>query len=120
MWNFAVVMLAATAMLAGDCAAATRTSYNGRWSVAIITEQGTCDRGYRYAIDINNGVLSYGGDVVAIDGRVAANGAVRVTVSRGAQRAVGQGHLDRNSGQGVWNSGASSNACSGRWEAERR
>lgn len=126
MRKLGIVMLIGAAAFTGDCAAAsarttdTRSTYNGRWSVAIITEQGSCDRGYRYPIDINNGVLHYEGDVVEISGQVARTGAVRVTVSRGNQQAVGQGHLDRNSGQGVWSSAASNNACSGRWEAERR
>lgn len=121
MLKLAVVALVATTTFAGDgAAAAARASYNGRWSVVIITEQGTCDRGYRYAIDISNGVMHYDGDVVDINGRVAGNGAVRVTISRGSQQANGQGRLDRNSGQGIWSTKAGSGSCSGRWEAERR
>ena len=119
-----IVMLIAAATLACDPAdsatGSTRTTYNGRWSVAFITEQGACDRGYRYAISISDGVLHYDGDVVEISGLVARNGAVSVTVSRGNQQASGQGRLGQNSGQGVWSSGTGGDACSGRWEAERR
>lgn len=121
MWKSGIVMLVGVAALAGDGeAASTRAAYNGNWSVAIITEQGSCDRGYRYAITIKDGVLRYAGDVAEIKGLVAGNGAVSVTVSRGNQQASGRGRLERNSGQGVWSSTAGSNACSGRWEAERR
>jgi hypothetical protein len=29
--------------------------FDGLWSVLIITEKGTCDRGYRYAVRIKGG-----------------------------------------------------------------
>ena len=120
MWKYGVLMLFGVAAFAcGSAAASTRTTYNGRWSGLIITDQGTCDRGYRYAININDGVMHYDGDAVEINGLVARNGAVSVTVSRGDQQASGQGHLDQNSGQGVWSSAPSGSSCSGRWEAER-
>ena len=36
-------------------------SFDGLWSVLIVTEKGDCDRGYRYPIRITRGTLSNGG-----------------------------------------------------------
>ena len=120
MSKFGIAMLAAAATLAVATPAAAKTIYDGNWSVVIITEVGTCDRAYRYAIDIKNGVVRYGGDVVDFSGRVAPGGKVRVTVSRGGQSATGVGRMSRNFGRGTWSGSATGSSCSGRWEAERR
>jgi len=100
--------------------AAAQAAFNGTWSVLIITDNGPCDRAYRYPVRIANGQVSYAGqadfDVV---GQVTRNGAVRVTVSRGGQRASGSGRLAHSWGSGTWR-GAGDETCSGRWTAERR
>ena len=119
MSRLGIVMLVAATTLAGGSASA-RTVYDGRWSVVIITDRGTCDRAYRYSIDIRNGIVHYDGDVVDMSGRVASNGAVRVTVSRGGQSASGHGRLGRSYGTGTWSGLGTGETCSGRWEAERR
>ena len=36
-----------------------KSNYDGVWSVSIITESGTCDRGYRYRIRVVNGRIVY-------------------------------------------------------------
>lgn len=121
MWKFGTVMLVATAALAGTTQLiSARTIYDGRWSVLIITDKGPCDRAYRYPIEIRDGNVLYGGDVVDMSGRVSSNGAVRVMVSRGNQSANGTGRMGRNFGQGVWRGLGDSESCTGRWEAERR
>jgi len=120
MSKFGISMLAVAAALTVAPHASARTIYDGRWSVLIITDKGACDRGYRYGFDIRDGVVQYDGDVVNLTGRVAANGAVRVTVSRGNQSANGSGRLSRNFGRGTWKGSATGEMCSGRWEAERR
>jgi hypothetical protein len=110
--------LALTAAAAGFGSPATSApSYDGLWSVVIVTERGTCDRAYRYPIRISRGAVVNAGDSpVTITGRVGGNGAVTVTVSHGNQRATGSGRLSGRSGTGSWSGGE----CSGRWEAERR
>jgi hypothetical protein len=91
--------------------------FDGLWSVAIVTEQGTCDRGYRYPIRISNGVLANAGAVAFnISGKVAATGAITVTVSHGSSSATGVGRLAGDTGAGNWHGGD----CSGTWTAERR
>jgi hypothetical protein len=121
MSRFGIVVLVTAATLCGTAASAlARTVYDGRWSVQIITERGTCDRGYRYSIDIRDGIVHYNGDVVDMQGRVAKNGMVRVVVSRGSLSASGVGRLGRDYGEGKWRGGDGNDSCSGRWEAERR
>jgi hypothetical protein len=85
--------------------------------VSIVTEKGTCDRGYRYPIRIENGVLANAGDAgFTITGKVAPTGTITVTVSHGSSSASGSGRLAGSLGEGLWSGGE----CSGTWTAERR
>ena len=96
-------------------------AFDGLWSVLIITEKGTCDRGYRYAVRIKGGRVGHadpGGSSFRISGNVAGGGAARVSVARGNQSASGTGRMSRNAGSGRWQSGKGE--CSGVWQAERR
>jgi hypothetical protein len=91
--------------------------YDGLWSVSIVTENGDCDRGYRYPIRISNGQLANAGDAAfTISGRVVENGAITVVVSAAGKTAAGSGRLSGDIGEGSWTGGA----CSGSWSAERR
>jgi len=113
-------LCAVLAVTAGLAAAATSTaapSYDGLWSVSIVTEKGDCDRGYRYPIRISNGVLANGGATgFTIAGKVAPTGAITVMVSNGDKSAIGAGRLAGDTGVGYWHAGS----CSGTWSAERR
>jgi len=85
--------------------------------VSIVTEKGTCDRGYRYPIRISGGILANAGAVAfTITGRVQPTGAVVVTVAHGSASATGTGRLAGSNGAGHWSGGD----CSGTWTAERR
>src|SRR4029078_12913641 len=73
---------------------ATKQSFDGTWSVLIVTEKGTCDRAYRYPVRISNGSVGYAGEAsFNVVGRVGGNGAVTVTVSRGSHSATGTGRM---------------------------
>lgn len=100
--------------------ASAQRAFDGQWSVLIVTQNGTCDRAYRYGISIRNGGVYYDGGAVSFTGRVAANGAVSVRVSSGSAFASGAGRLSRNSGQGRWSGQSGGSRCSGYWTAERR
>jgi len=118
--------LAALAIFAGSSIPASaapmgvaRPNFDGNWSVLIVTEQGTCDRAYRYPVRISGGSVGYAGQAsFNVSGRVGGNGAVTVTVSRGSQSATGSGMLSATDGSGRWR--AASGECSGSWTAERR
>jgi hypothetical protein len=99
--------------------AVARTSHDGSWSVLIITESGACDRAYRYGVQISNGYVLGGDGSANLQGHVANNGAVRVSVSAGDQRATGSGRLSRDRGSGEWRGQGPTGTCSGRWMAER-
>ena len=93
---------------------------DGLWSVLIVTEKGTCDRGYRYPVRIARGVVKHadaGNSSFDIRGR-ARGGRITVTVSRGSQSTSGSGRIGATSGTGTWR--AASGECSGSWTAEKR
>ena len=95
--------------------------FDGLWSVLIITEQGNCDRGYRYAVRIKGGRVGHADPASSsfrISGSVAGGGATRVSVARGNQSASGSGRLSASRGAGRWKS--FKGECSGIWQAERR
>ena len=118
--------LAALAIFAGSSIpasaapiGASKQSFDGNWSVLIVTEKGTCDRAYRYPVRISNGSVGYAGEAsFNVSGSVGANGAVTVMVSKGNQSARGSGQLSPSGGSGRWVAG--SGDCSGTWTAERR
>jgi hypothetical protein len=116
--NFALgAGLLGVATVLASTSAGSAPSFDGAWSVVIITDKGACDRAYRYPIRIQNGALvAEGSSPATINGKVAGNGQVTVTVSAGSKSATGSGRLAGTSGSGSWKGGE----CSGTWEAERR
>ena len=122
----AAAALTALAILAASAApafaapiAASKASFDGNWSVLIVTQKGTCDRAYRYPVRITNGAVGYAGEAsFNVSGKVGDTGAVIVTVSRGNQSATGTGRMSATDGSGTWTT--ASGECSGIWTAERR
>ena len=101
--------------------AAFAASYDGNWSVLIITEKGTCDRGYRYDVAVADGQVRYQGSAaINFNGTVDPKGAVKVNIRVGEQGASGTGRLSATSGAGAWRGVGNAGECAGRWEAERR
>ncbi|MEA2906915.1 MAG: hypothetical protein QOG83_1568 [Alphaproteobacteria bacterium] len=111
-------VLAFACAVAVTTTASARTPYDGAWSVTIVTQRGTCDRAYRYGVQIIDGQVSYQG-VVTFSGRVSSNGNVRVRVSSSSAYANGSGRLSRTAGRGSWSGQSGNSACSGYWTAER-
>ena len=116
----ALALLAAMTVSASPAPiTAGKASFDGAWSVLIVTQKGTCDRAYRYPIKIQNGTVDYAGSAsFTVSGKVGDAGAVTVTVARGSQSATGTGHMSATDGSGTWT--AASGECSGTWTAERR
>lgn len=115
-----IALLTASAFPASPAPiSAGKQSFDGTWSVLIVTERGTCDRAYRYPVRISNGSVGYAGEAsFNVSGTVGPNGSVTVMVSKGNQSARGSGHLSASDGSGRWVAG--SGECSGSWTAERR
>jgi hypothetical protein len=81
-------------------------SYDGIWSVVIVTNLGLCDPSYRYPIRITKGaVVNAGNAAVTITGKVEKNGAVIVNVAAGDKTATGTGRLAGKTGGGSWSGG---------------
>jgi hypothetical protein len=119
-FQLVVISAIAVACLAGDQAQA-RTPYDGGWSVVIAGRAGACaGSSYRFAIQIINGIIRYGGGDAQFSGRVSPNGAVSVGVRAGDQVAVGGGRLSRNTGAGSWRGRSGQGVCAGSWSAQRR
>jgi hypothetical protein len=116
--GLAAMLLGGSLMTAPPAVA--RTPFDGNWSVLIATDAGTCDRGYRYALHIVNGRITYDDPSFNISGHVDSRGHVSVSVSAGGQQASGSGQLSGDSGQGMWSGRSSTSQCSGHWEAQRR
>lgn len=117
------VLHCASAVFAGLLVSAgsadAQQQFNGRWSVEVITEQGNCDKAYRFPVVIEDGQARYGGsEGFNATGSVASNGSVTGSISRGQTRADIKGRLAGAAGSGTWASG--SGGCSGRWVGEKR
>src|SRR4051794_12726754 len=117
----AAAVLVATTLSAGARAPSAQTSFDGPWSVLIVTDYGSCDRAYRYGVRISNGRVTYdGASGVDIFGQVSPRGQVSVQVRQGDQQARGTGRLSEASGSGRWSGASPDQKCGGHWEAGRR
>ncbi|MDQ8726697.1 hypothetical protein [Bradyrhizobium sp. LHD-71] len=90
-------------------------SYDGTWTVSIVTTRGVCEPGMALPIQISDGRVASGHSQVGVSGRVAQGGGITVTVIQGLKRAFGRGKLAEASGSGTWRGGP----CSGTWTATR-
>jgi hypothetical protein len=117
----AVTLAAAIAVTAFAAApSADAASFDGPWSVVVITKNGPCDQSYRYGVMIRGSSVSYlGGGAVSVSGRVSRSGQVSVNVSAGGQSAAGSGRLSGSRGGGTWRGQGAQGSCSGVWSATR-
>jgi hypothetical protein len=117
LWSF--VPAAAASVLFASPAQAQTSRFDGIWSVEVVTEEGSCDRAYRYRVIIENGRARYGGpERFDVDGRVRRDGRVSASIARGQDRAVVTGRLAGDFGRGTWVT-RGSRRCAGNWNAER-
>lgn len=94
------------------------SAFDGRWSVEVITEKGTCDQAYRWSVGIkDNRIADIGDQVAQASGGVDRRGRLMVRFTRGADVLTASGSLSGKWGQGLWS--APNHDCSGRWVAER-
>lgn len=107
--------IVASAILTGAGIAPVAASFDGTWTVSIITTKGECEQGMALPIKINSGRVASSVSEVGVTGRVADHGGITVTVIQGIKRAFGIGKLADTSGSGTWRGGP----CSGTWTASR-
>src|SRR5688500_17649209 len=101
-------------------AQAQANRFDGNWSVEVVTEQGACDRAYRYAVVVQNGQARDGGPALFyVIARVQQNGSGSDSISGGQDRANVSGRLSGATGRGTWTT-SGGRVCSGYWDAEER
>jgi hypothetical protein len=113
-----VAAIAAALVATIPFAARAANSYDGMWTVTIMTQSGTCPSSLRYGVRVDRGRVLADGQSYQVNGTVAPNGATRVTVSEQGQSASGTGRLAGNAGAGRWRT--STGQCAGQWTAARR
>ncbi|MDB5569411.1 MAG: hypothetical protein JWN93_594 [Hyphomicrobiales bacterium] len=92
-------------------------SYDGKWSVQIITEKGWCDV-YRYNIGVAGGrITEVGAPGATANGRIDQGGRVNVQLAKGADVISVTGAVTGASGGGAWT--LPNRSCAGRWRAEK-
>ena len=118
------IALPALALLAATLPGLARpaqSSFDGRWSVVIVTDAGSCDASYRYGLVVSGGRISYdGNNGVIVSGGVDQRGRVSVSLRYGQAAAQGSGRLSKAGGGGRWQGVSSDARCAGHWLAERR
>src|SRR5438128_339615 len=65
----------AVATVAATGAAYARTSFDGGWTVQILTQRGACDPNSSFGVEIRDGLV-YGSGGLPVRGRVSGKGAV--------------------------------------------
>jgi hypothetical protein len=99
---------------------ASPASFDGSWSVVVVTDAGSCERSSRYGVRITGGRVVYdGGSGIALSGQVNGAGRVVVSLRSSESAANGSGRLSGSSGSGRWQGYSGSSQCAGRWQAQR-
>jgi hypothetical protein len=121
----AALVISAGAILAGQtperaqAAPSKPASFNGTWSVRLVTEAGSCDPSYLYTVAVQDGQVrpaaANGG--ASVSGGVGADGSVSLGVQKSIARGEGSGRLQGASGSGTWRLPLL--GCTGRWSASR-
>lgn len=115
------IALTLTGIMFAAASPAAAASFDGAWSVLIVTEKGDCDRAYRYEVSVSDGQVRYrGSGSVKVSGTVSPQGAVRVRIMVGENAAQANGRLTGNGGVGTWQGAGIDDVCTGRWEAEKK
>ena len=110
-----VLAAMAAAACVSPASAAPKPSFDGPWSVVIVTERGSCGA-FGIPLQISQGrVGPRGSAAFEVSGRVGRGGAVTVSVRRGDRSASGHGRLKGRGGAGFWRGGD----CSGSWTAAK-
>jgi len=100
--------------------AADTGSYNGTWTVELVTESGLCDGRSIFSVAVQEGqvrLISTADGAARMSGKVGPDGTVGLNVSKGSASGSVLGRLQAQSGSGTWKVSA---LCSGRWAAHRR
>ncbi len=105
--------------LAPSLAVPAASSYDGVYSVEVITDVGTCDRAYRWSVEVADGKVTSAANMpMSATGIIDRTGLVQLALHHDAQVAHVAGQMKGNVGSGTWSSPTMQ--CGGHWRAERR
>lgn len=108
-------------VFAGAAFAASGSKNDGIWSVRLVTDSGSCNASYSYAITVQNGAVRYqskpGEAPTTVSGQIGPDGIVSLGFHRSIAKADAYGRLNGRSGAGIWQ--LAMLGCSGRWTAQR-
>ncbi len=111
-------MIAAACFIAPASVAHARSAYDGSWDLVFVTQTGTCDPTYNFAVNVSDGVVTHP-NLVRFKGYVAKSGSVHASVTVHDKFASGTGRFFGTSGRGKWSGRAGGARCSGYWTAQR-
>ena len=103
--------------LAGTSAAQSANTFDGRWSVQLVTRQGNCDPTYSWSVAVSDGRIADTGMFVQAAGAIDERGRVRLQITHGSDIVAASGRASGPVAQGAWRSPTLQ--CSGAWRAER-
>jgi hypothetical protein len=110
------VGLSAFIAISGVCAAFAGSSYDGHWTVQLVTIRGDCEPTASWEVGVAASRIAESGAFQAT-GVVDPQGRVRLEVVSGQDRVSARGKLSGSYGSGEWTS--STRVCSGHWRASR-
>ncbi len=98
--------------------AATLNKFDGRWSIVLSTDVGTCEASIPATFNVKaDDIAAAAESPLRADGAVEASGTMWIRFTAGQDNYRGQGKLTPSGGSGVWSSG--SRYCGGKWRATR-
>ena len=101
----------------GGAAAEPQKSFNGTWSVRLMTEAGSCNASYNTTISIQDGQVRAQSGGASVSGGIGRDGSVALGIQQSIARGDASGRLAERSGSGTWR--VSMLGCTGRWTAQR-
>jgi hypothetical protein len=112
------MMLALVLLAMSGQAAHQPTSYDGRWSVLFVSQQGGCQQ-REVEVSVSAGQITHAGwqGFFTAAGHVSELGHVDVTIGALGHTASAQGQMAGTSGSGTWT--MPEFGCSGQWTARR-
>ena len=116
--HFVALALGAGLVASGPLnVSAKPASFDGTWTVRLVTHSGSCDDSYSQTVAVENGQVRAAGGGAAISGGVGQNGEVALTIRRAIAQGDVSGRLNARSGSGSWS--VAMLGCTGRWTASR-
>jgi hypothetical protein len=116
--KFLMFAAIASGLVALVSVAEARSLHDGSWDLRFVTQRGTCDPGYEFTVNINDGIVTHP-NLIRFKGYVAPSGAVRASVTVQDKYASGVGKLSVTTGRGTWSGYSGTARCSGYWTAQR-